>query len=226
MKRILFALLAAFALSGCEQLRVESIPSGEIVACATAFAGWWRVESESVDADDDEAMHLHVSDDCAQWISVETDRDGDSKREDLATKMRFDFRTIGDEHYLAVSDREPGDEPSKDVGEGYALLRYVVRADRIDLFEGDPRREAHRIADGLVNGLVRADSHAGCGADGECAVSTMISGDADAIAAWVKRFDPIDRAFMELRRVDDKTAGTLDAHLKPAATDGKPKPHE
>lgn len=226
MNRIVCALIASLALAGCEQLRVESIPSGDIVACDSDFAGWWQVESESVDGSDDETMHLHVSDDCAQWISVETDRDGDSKRDDLATKMRFDFRTIGEDHYLAVSDREAGGEPSKEVGEGYALLRYVVRADRIDLFEGDPRREAHRIADGLVNGRVRADSHAGCGTDGECAVNTMISGDGDAIAAWIKRFDPIDRAFMELRRVDEKTATTLDAHLKPAATDGKPKPHE
>lgn len=226
MKSVPIAALAAFALSGCEQLRVESIPTGEIIACDKDFAGWWRVESESVDNDDDDAPLLHVSADCTRWITLESDADGTRKQDELSAQMRFDFRRIGDAGYLAVSDipDNPGDK--HEVGEGYALLRYVVRHDRIDLFEGDPRREAHRIAGGFVNGRVESKSHAGCGADGGCAVNATITGDGDAIAAWLKRFDPIDRAFMELRRIDDKPAAEFDALLKSPSADGKPKPHE
>jgi hypothetical protein len=227
MKRVLVAVIAALALCGCEQLRVESVPSGEVVACDPALTGWWRVEAEAADGgDDDDTLHLHVSADCAQWITVETDRDGDGKREDMAEKMRFEFRALGEDRYLAVSDRDPGSDGKREVGEGYALLRYVVRGQRVDLFEGDPRREAHRIAEGLVNGRVRADSHANCGADGKCSVNTMISGDGDAISAWLRRFDPIDVAFMELRRVDERVEAELATHLKTPPVDGKPKPHE
>ena len=229
MKRIVLAALAALALSGCEQLRVESIPTGEIVACDPAFAGWWRLQSESVDNDDDgddDAVSLQVSADCAHWVTLESESDGTHKREDMAEQMHFEFRALGDARYLAVSDL-PGDTNGKhDVGDGYALLRYVVHSDRIDLFEGDPRREAHRIADGFVNGRVETKSHAGCGTDGGCSVNTIVTGDGDAIAAWLKRFDPIDRAFMELRRVDEATASTLDDLLKSAPAGGKPKPHE
>ena len=56
MKSVLIAALAVFALSSCEQLRVESIPTGEIMACDEDFTGWWRVEAESVDGDDDDAL--------------------------------------------------------------------------------------------------------------------------------------------------------------------------
>lgn len=226
MNSVLIAALAAFALSGCEQLRVESIPTGEIIACDKEFAGWWRVEDESVDNNDDDAPLLHVSADCAHWLTVETDADGERKQDDLSAQMRFDFRRIGDDGYLAVSDIPDNPDDKHDVGEGYALLRYIVRSDRIDLFEGDPRREAHRIAGGFVNGRVESKSHGGCGADGGCAVNATITGGGDAIAAWLKRFDPIDRAFMELRRVDGQTAGELDALLKSPPADGKPKPHE
>lgn len=225
MKRILIAALATFALSGCEQLRVESIPTGEVLACDSDFAGWWRVESDAADGGD-EAVHLHVSDDCAHWRTVETDAEGRRKQDDLSTQMRFDFRRIGDARYLAVSDLPDNENGKHDVGEGFALLRYVVRDDRIGLFEGDPRREAHRIAEGLVRGKVESSSHAQCGTDGNCNVNTTITGDGDAIADWLKRFDPIDRALFELRRVDDKTATELDDLLKSPSSDGKPKPHE
>ena len=226
IKPVLLAALAAFALSGCEQLTVESIPSGEVVACDQAFTGWWRVQAESLDGDDDDALHLHVSDDCTRWVTVETDADGQRKQEDLSSQMRFDFRRIGDAGYLAVSDVPNNPDGKREVGEGYALLRYVVRVDRINLFEGDPRREAHRIAEGLVRGKVESGSQAQCGTDGNCNVNTTITGDGDAIADWLKRFDPIDRAFFELRRLDDKTTNDLDALLKSAPSDGKPKPHE
>ena len=226
MKRILIAALAAFALSGCEQLRVESIPAGEVVACDQDFVGWWRVEGESADGDDDDTLHLRISEDCAHWHTVETDADGQREQEDLSTQMRFDFRQVGDARYLAVSDVPNHPNDKHDVGEGFALLRYVVRGERIDLFEGDPRREAHRIAEGLVRGKVESSSHAQCGTDGNCNVNTTIAGDGDAIADWLKRFDPIDRALFELRRVDDKTATELDDLLKSPSSDGKPKPHE
>lgn len=226
MKSVLIAALAVFALSGCEQLRVESIPTGEIMACDKDFTGWWRVEAESVDGDDDDALHLHISDDCAHWLTVETDADGQRKQDDLSTQMRFEFRQVGDARYLAVSDVPNNPSDKHEVGEGYALLRYVVRGDRIDLFEGDPRREAHRIAEGLVRGKVESGSHAQCGTDGTCNVNTTITGDGDAIADWLKRFDPIDRALFELRRIDDRTAAELDALLKSPPVDGKPKPHE
>ena len=225
MKRIIFALFFAFTLSGCEQLRVESIPTGENIACDPQFVGWWRVESESANGGDD-VLHLHVNDDCKYWVTVENDSNGERKREDLAEQMGFDFRRVGDDHYLAVSDLSKNSEGKHEVGEGYALLRYVVHDDRIDLFEGDPRREAHRIAEGLVRGKVESGSHAQCGTDGNCNVNTTITGDGDAIADWLKRFDPIDRALFELRRVDNKTRSELDAILKTAPADGKPKPHE
>jgi hypothetical protein len=226
LKCVLVALGTVFALSGCEQLTVESIPAGEVIACDQAFAGWWRVEAESVDGDDDEALHLHVSDDCARWLTLETDADGQRKQEDLSTQMRFDFRRVGDAGYLAVSDVPDNPNGRHEVGEGYALLRYVVREGRIDLFEGDPRREAHRIAEGLVRGKVESGAHAQCGTDGNCNVNTTITGDGHAIAHWLKRFDPIDRAFFELRRVDDRAGTELDALLKSPPADGKPKPHE
>jgi len=225
MKRILFAVIAAFALAGCEQLHVESIPTGEVIACDPAFSGWWRMQSEAVD-DDDNAVHLRVDETCTHWISVESESDGSSKTEDLAVNLRFEFRKLDEARYLLVSDRDPGESGKHDIGEGYALLRYVTRANRIDLFEGDPRREAHRIAEGLVSGKVETGSHANCGADGKCSVNTMITGDGDAIAAWLKRFDPIDRAFMELRRVDAEQQAQLDALLNKPPADGKPKPHE
>lgn len=225
MKRLILVALAALVLSGCEQLRVESIPTGEVIACDQDFVGWWRVESESANGDDD-VLHLHVNDDCRYWVTVENDSNGERKREELAEQMGFDFRRVGDDHFLAVSDRSKDPEGKHEVGEGFALLRYVVRDDHIDLFEGDPRREAHRIAEGLVRGKVESSSHAQCGTDGKCNVNTTITGDGDAIADWLKRFDPIDRAFMELRRVDDETSKDLDVLLKSAPTDGKPKPHE
>ena len=226
MRHLLCALIAAFALAGCEQLHVESIPTGEVIACDPAFAGWWQVESEAADDDDDEPMHLHVDADCMHWVSVETDSAGEREREELSEKMRFEFRKVDDDTYLAVSDRDPGESGKREVGDGHVLLRYVVRTDRIDLFEGDPRREAHRIAEGLVSGKVETGSHANCGADGKCSVNTMISGDGDAIAAWLKRFDPIDRAFLELRRVHTQQQAQLNALLKTPPADGKPKPHE
>lgn len=225
LKPVLLAALAAFTLSGCEQLTVESIPTGEAVACDKDFVGWWRVETESAN-DNDGALHLHVSDDCAHWLTVETDTGGEGKREDLSAQMRFDFRHVGDNEYLAVSNAADNANDKHEIGDGFVLLRYVVHDDHIDLFEGDPRREAHRIAEGLVRGKVEADSHAQCGTDGKCNVNTIISGDGDAIADWLKRFDPIDRAFVELRRVDAETTTELDALLKMPGSAGKPKPHE
>ena len=93
-----------------------------------------------------------------RWVTVETDADGQRKQEDLSSQMRFDFRRIGDIGYLAVSDVPNNPDGKREVGEGFALLRYVVRTDRIDLFDGDPRREAHRIAEGLVRGKVESGS--------------------------------------------------------------------
>ncbi|HWT16669.1 MAG TPA: hypothetical protein VN581_12865 [Patescibacteria group bacterium] len=225
VKPVLIALCAVFALSGCEVLRVESLPTGEIIACDKDFVGWWRVESESVEADDD-TLHLHLDNDCTHWTFVENDADGQRKQEDLSTQMRFDFRRVGDARYLAASDVPDNPDDKHDVGEGFALLRYVVRADRIDLFEGDPRREAHRVAEGLIRGTVESGSHARCGENGNCSVNTTITGDGDAIADWLKRFDPIDRSFMELRRVDARTTTELDELLKSPPADGKPRPHE
>lgn len=226
LHRILIAVLAAFALSGCEQLRVESIPAGEVVACDQAFGGWWRVEAESPGIDHADTLHLHVSDDCAQWITVETDADGQRTQDDVATQMRFEFRRIGEDGYLALSDVPNNPDDKHEVGDGYVLLRYVVRADRIDLFEGDPRREAHRVGEGLVAGKVESGAHAQCGTDGNCNVNTTITGDGHAIAEWLRRFDPIDRAFVELRRIDESLATELDPLLNLPPATGKPKPHE
>lgn len=226
MKRLLCALLASLVLAGCEQLRVASLPAGEVMACDAALAGWWEVRSEMPLEESDDTMHLHVSDDCSQWVTVETDRDGKRKREVASEKIRFEFRKLDDARYLGLSDIGEAGSQLDSVGEGYVLLRYVVRDDRVDLFDGDPRREAHRIAEGLVVGSVESQSHLGCGDHGRCAVNTTIKGDEHAIASWIRRFDPLDRAVFELRRVDDRTQKKLAADLKSPPTDGKPKPHE
>lgn len=225
MKKVLFALCTVFALSGCEQLRVESIPAGDVVACDQAFVGWWQVASQDEDKGAD-TLHLKVSGDCAHWFTVETSAEGQRKMEDLAVKMRFDQRRVDGSSYLAISDRPNAADHSREVGEGYVLLRYVVRAQGIDLFEGDPRREAHRIAEGLVRGKVDSNSPAQCGERGNCNVNTQISGDGAAIAEWLKRFDPLDHAFLNLQRIDEASAREFDLYLRTSDHSGKPRPHE
>lgn len=231
MKQLSLLFLAALVLTGCERVSVESVPTGKDLVCDKNLTGWWQVESERPDAgyDADESMHLHVSDDCARWVSVEQDNsEQTSIVEDMAVAMHIQLREVGEARYLVVSDRDKSAAGKHDIGEGFEVFRYVAHTDRIDLFEADPRREAHRVADGLVNGRVESSEpiRRADGTQSVSSVNTMITGDGDAIAAWLTRFDPIDRAFMELRRVDEKTQTKLGSHLKIPAFGGKPKPHE
>ncbi len=228
MKRLGLLFLAAFVLSGCERVSVESVPTGKALACDKDLTGWWQVESEQASAanDEDESLHLFVSDDCSRWISVEQDASEHTKRvEDMAIAMQIELREVEDARYLVLSDRDKSAAGKHDIGEGFELLRYIAHRNHVDLFEADPKREAHRVADGQVNGRVETTSH-NPNQPGSGNINTMITGDGDAIADWLKRFDPIDRAFMELRRVDEKTQSQLDRHLKTPAFGGKPKPHE
>jgi hypothetical protein len=219
LHRILIAVLAAVALSGCEQLRVESIPAGEVVACDQAFGGWWRVEAESPELDDADTLHLHVSDDCAQWITIETDADGQRTQEDLSTQMRFDFRRVGEAGYLARIGRAG---QSRTAGTRSAMATRCCATSfaqgRIDLFEGDPRREAHRIGGG-TGGAARSNRALTRSAARTAIATSTPRSPATAMPSRIgcERFDPIDRAFVELRRVDDRAGTELDALLEFAA---------
>ena len=227
MRNPVLVLLATLVLSGCEQLSVQSPPSGEVIACDAALVGWWEMFGERPDAGDpDESMYLHVDATCAAWTSIEVDTQRGKNVVGQLDDLAIETRAVGDKRYIVVSDRDKTAAGKHEIGDGYVLYRYIAHRDRVDLFEGDPRREAHRIAEGLVNGRVEAKSHADCGDDGKCSVNTMITGDGDAIAAWLKRFDPLDSAVMELRRIDRKTEKQLERHLKSPAPTGKPKPHE
>jgi len=229
MKRLCLLLLAALVLSACERVNVESVPTGTVIDCDPALTGWWQVTSEHPDADsnEDESMHLFVSADCKRWVSVETDKKASTaKVDDIAGSMTFMIREVADARYLAVSDKDKSPEGKHEIGEGFELIRYVAHHDRIDLFEADPRREAHRVADGLVAGRVESSAQSVGDKHSASSVNTMLTGDGDAIADRLKRFDPIDVAFVELRRVDEKTQKRLEQDLKPVPLAGKPKPHE
>jgi hypothetical protein len=231
MKRILIAALAAFALSGCDQLRVESIPTGEVVACDRDLTGWWQSfpEKDAEDTDGDDAV-VYISDDCSDWVSFESLQDAVPKQESMLGEMKFDQRIVGGERYLAITELPKQGEDSSTPSEGITLLRYRRDGDRLTFYTGNTRREAHRIADALVSGRVETKSRNDCRSEdkGPCrsALDVLILGDGNDIANWLTRFEPLDEPLAHLVRAEKIIVDRLSPLLIEAPTDGKPKPHE
>ena len=231
MKRILLAAFAAFALSGCDQLRVESIPTGEVVACDGKLTGWWQSvpQANEENSDSDDAV-VYISDDCADWISFESLQEAVPKKESMLGEMKFDQRIVNGERYLAITELPKQDDASSKPSEGITLLRYRRDGDRLTFYTGHTRREAHRIADALVSGRVETKSRNDCRAEDKApcrsALDVLILGDGNDIANWLTRFEPLDEPLVHLVRADKAIIDRLSPLLIDTPTDGKPKPHE
>lgn len=222
MKRTLIVLFASLVLSGCEQLRVESIPTGEVVACDKALTGWWTGSTE----DSDQEIFVHVSDDCSTWLSVEKNDDGSMKLENLGEEMKFQTLEINATRILAVSPTIPDDD--KYILDGHLLFRYEVNPSVLKLFAGSSRIEARRIAEGKVAGRVEARRVGDCGnrAPSPCEVNALIMGSPDDIRGWLISFKPLNQKYATFKRVPTDASVDLDALLKSAPSVGKPEPHE
>ncbi len=220
IKPALMALCTVFALSGCEQLRVESIPTGEVVACDNALTGWWTGSTE----DSDQEIFVHVSDDCSTWLSVEKNDDGSMKLENLGEEMKFQTLEINATRILAVSPTTPDDD--KYILDGHLLFRYEVNPSVLKLFAGSSRIEARRIAEGKVAGRVEARRVGDCGNRAPCEVNALITGSPDDIRGWLISFKPLNQKYATFKRVPTDASVDLEALLKSAPSDGKPKPHE
>ncbi len=221
MNRILIALFTVFALSGCEQLRVESIPTGKAIACDPELVGWWTGSTE----DSADEVFVHVNSDCTKWSSIERDNEERFKIDDLGEDFKFQMVEVNADRILVVSPAKL-DDSEKYILDGYALFRYTTESGKLKLYAGDTRKEAHRIADGKIAGRVEARHVGDCSGGAICEVNSLVTGTSDDIRSWLIRFKPLDQKYATFVRVPISDTPELDALLKSPPADGKPKPHE
>lgn len=154
--RLLYAALAALALTGCNETRFEAPLGDNIETCDVAWKGLWVPDEERKDEAADAAFF--VDHECRFHVLDQPERGAPFKQVHIPVNFVHD----GGNHYVVVSDAqlkglvkldqpyavEPAPEKS------FFFARYRVRGDQLELFEVDSERVARLILDAKIEGTI------------------------------------------------------------------------